>query len=129
MLNRKFTKSVVWFLALLGLFAVVIPVVLAANSYGPDIRFNKFYSLSFLETDIRIVTCWMTRIGFILIVIYVLLAGIRMATAGANATKFSEAGKAFKNVLIGGLVILGAGVIIATIANLLGVRIIWPGIC
>lgn len=64
--------------------------------------------------------CWLLRvIGFVL-VIFIILAGLRFMAAQSNSNKFTSAVTNFRNVLIGTLVILGVYVIIATIANAVG---------
>lgn len=65
--------------------------------------------------------CWLLRvIGFVL-VIFIILAGLRFMAAQSNPEKFKNASTNMRNVLIGTLVILGVYVIIATIANAVGI--------
>ncbi len=52
-----------------------------------------------------------------------------MISSGSSPERFAKGGKAFEYALIGGLVILGTGVIISTIAYALGVRFVIPIIC
>jgi len=99
---------------------------------GPQgIEFNKpfLHQYDGILGFLSFVACWLTRVGFILLIIFILLAGIKMATASSNATRFSEAAQAFRNVLIGGLVVLGTGVIIATLAYVVGVPYPIPIFC
>jgi len=65
--------------------------------------------------------CWLTRIAGVLMVIALVLVGLRMMAARGNSTKFADALKNFQHVLIGILVIFGVYVIIATVANMVGV--------
>jgi len=103
---------------------------LTNNVLAARIGFDNPITFESLENYIDFVFCWMTRTGFLLIVIFIIWAGIRMLSSGSSPEKFSQAGKAFQYVLIGGLVILGAGVIINTIAYaLLNVSFIIPVMC
>lgn len=119
---------------MLKYFTILIFLVLLVFLFIPQaqaglIKFDRPVTLEGVEDDIGFITCWIGRIGFMLIIIYVIWAGLRMITAGASAEKFSKAGKAFQYVLIGGLVILGTSVIIDTIAYTLGVSFITPIFC
>ena len=53
-----------------------------------------------------------------LMVIYIVISGIKMATAGGDIAKFQDAKKSLLWGLIGSLVVLGVYVIINTIKNL-----------
>lgn len=103
---------------------------LANNVFAARIGFDNPITFTSLEETMDFVFCWITRTGFLLIIIFIIWSGIRMLSSGSSPEKFSQAGKAFRSVLIGGLVILGAGVIINTIAYaLLNVSFIIPVMC
>ena len=55
--------------------------------------------------------------GAVLAIIAVVISGIMFMRAGAEPTKITNAKTLFRNVLLGALIILGVGVIINTIAN------------
>jgi hypothetical protein len=57
-------------------------------------------------------------VGMALIVIYIVLAGIKIATAGGDMTRYQEGKDGLKWGLIGAVVILGVYVIINTIKNI-----------
>lgn len=65
-------------------------------------------------------SCWLTRVAFTLTVIFVILAGFKFMAAQGNQTKYGEAVKNFQTVLWGVLVIYGVYVIIATVAQVVG---------
>ncbi len=65
--------------------------------------------------------CWLTRIVVAVMVIFIILAGFRFMYARGNPTAFEGAKKNFNHLLIGLLVIMGVYVIIATVANAVGV--------
>lgn len=67
--------------------------------------------------------CWLWSISIVLIVIFVIISGLRFMYAGANPTKFADAQKNFKYVILGAIVVMGTFVIIATIAYNIGVDI------
>jgi len=68
-----------------------------------------------IEDLIEGVARWLMRVGGVILIIFIVYIGIKMMTAGSDANKFSEAVSSLKYVLIGGLVILGVGVILATL--------------
>lgn len=61
---------------------------------------------------------FLTSAGVLLAIIAVIVSGIMYMRAGAEPTKIKDAQTWFKNVLIGALIVLGVGVIINTIANI-----------
>lgn len=66
-------------------------------------------------------SCWLTRVAFILTTIFVIFVGLKFMAAQGNQTKYGEAVTSFKHVVWGVLVIFGVYVIIATVANAVGV--------
>ena len=64
--------------------------------------------------------CWLSSIAGAVMVIFIIIAGIRFMFAGGSSEKVDEAKKNLRWVLIGVLVILGANVIINTIAAAVG---------
>lgn len=65
--------------------------------------------------------CWLARIGTLLPVIFIILAAFKFMTAGGEPKKYQDAKNNFKTVLLGILVIYGVYVIIATVANAVGI--------
>lgn len=61
---------------------------------------------------------FLTSAGVLLAIIGVIVSGIMYMRAGAEPTKITNAQTWFKNVLIGALIVLGVGVIMNTIANI-----------
>lgn len=70
---------------------------------------------------ITALACWMLRIATLLMVIFLILAGMRFMSAGSDPTKQTNAKKNFGFVIVGILVIIGTYVIIATVAGAVGV--------
>ena len=64
--------------------------------------------------------CWLSSIVSAVIVIFIVIAGIRYMAAGGDPEKVNDAKKNFRWLLIGILVILGANVIISSIAAAVG---------
>lgn len=62
---------------------------------------------------------FLTSIGVLLAMIAVIVSGIIYMKAGADPTKITNAKTWFKNVLIGALIVLGVGMIINTLANVI----------
>lgn len=86
-------------------------------------------TIQVLEQVINNLVCWIYRVAFALIVIFIVLTGIRYLASGGNPTKITAVHQSFKWVIIGSAVILGVGVIIATITAALGLPFIAPVIC
>jgi len=86
-------------------------------------------SIRGLENLIQGLVCWVYRIAFLLIILFITWTGIKYLMYSGNSGKITEANKSFQNVVIGAIIILGVGVIVSTIANLLGVPLPFPGIC
>ncbi len=61
----------------------------------------------------------LSYIASVAMVVFIILAGLKWLTAGANSTKQEEAKKMFRTAIIGSLIILGVGVIIWTIQAIL----------
>ncbi|MEX2052845.1 MAG: pilin [Candidatus Paceibacterota bacterium] len=64
--------------------------------------------------------CWLIRVATLVMIIFIILAGFKFMTAQGDPAKLTGAKKNFKHVLIGMVVIMGAYVIIATVANAVG---------
>lgn len=67
--------------------------------------------------------CWLWSVSMFLLVIAIIWVGVRMMTSQANATAFTSAKTSFGHVIVGAIVIMGAYVIIATVAGAVGVDI------
>ena len=65
-------------------------------------------------------SCWLTRVAFVLTGIFVIWVGLKVMAAQGNQTKYGEAVTSFKHTLLGILVIYGVYVIIATVAHAVG---------
>src|SRR3989344_3129443 len=74
-------------------------------------------TLAGLGSLIAIVGSFLTNIGVLLAIIAVIVSGIMYMKAGDKEANITKAKSWFKNVLIGALIVLGVGVIINTIAN------------
>lgn len=64
--------------------------------------------------------CWFSRVAVAVMVIFIILAGLHFMNARGNPVAYEMAKKNFGQVLIGLLVIIGVYVIIATVANAVG---------
>lgn len=76
-----------------------------------------------LERMLNNFVCWINRVAFLLIIIFIIWTGIKYFWASGNPTEATAVHQAFKYVIIGAAVILGVGFIIATISALLGVDV------
>lgn len=82
---------------------------------GEDLAIQDVFNI------INGLACWLTRVAGAIMVIFIILAGLRFMNARGDPTAFTAAKKNFNHVLIGLLVIMGVYVIIATVANAVGV--------
>ena len=87
-----------------------------SNFPGEDLEAND------VITIVVGLSCWLTRVASILTFIFVIIAGFKFMAAQGNAAKYGEAVKSFQMVLWGILVIYGVYVIIATVANAVGIE-------
>ncbi|MBI2676368.1 MAG: hypothetical protein HYX21_00225 [Candidatus Yanofskybacteria bacterium] len=80
--------------------------------------------LSFQDVNQIVIglACWLARTASLLAAIFVIWAGLKFVTAGGDPKKYQSAKDNFKAVLLGILVIYGVYVIIATVANAVGIR-------
>src|SRR3989344_2342530 len=67
--------------------------------------------------------CWLWSVAMILIIIALILVGLRMMNARGKPEEFSKAKINFLHIIVGALVIMGVYVIIATVANAVGVDV------
>lgn len=74
-------------------------------------------TLAEIGTLIARVGSFFTTIGVLFAIIAVVVSGIMYMRAGSDTTKITNAKTWFRNALIGALIVLGVGVIINTIAN------------
>ena len=66
----------------------------------------------------RIIGSFLTTVGALLAFIIVIISGIIYMRAGSDTTKITNSQTWFRNALIGGLIVLGANMIINTLANI-----------
>ena len=74
-------------------------------------------TLSELGILIARVGSFLTTVGVLFAIIGIVVSGIMYMRAGADPTKITNAKTWFRNALIGALIVLGVGVIMNTIAN------------
>ncbi len=74
-------------------------------------------TLAEIGSIIAIIGSFLINIGVLLAIIAVIVSGIMYMRAGADPNKITAAKSWFKNALIGALIVIGVGVIINTIAN------------
>jgi len=75
------------------------------------------FTLAELGSLIAIVGSFLTNIAVLFAIIAIIISGIMYMRAGADTTKIANAQAWLWNSLIGALIVLGVGVIINTIAN------------
>ncbi len=67
--------------------------------------------------------CWLWSIAIVLLIIFIVLAGLRFMYAGDDPSKFTSAKTNFKYVILGAIVVMGTFVIISTVAYNIGANI------
>ncbi len=76
-------------------------------------------TLAELADLIAIVGSFFTSVGVLLAFIAIIWSGLVYMRSGSDQTKITNAKTWFKNALIGALIVLGVGLIINTIANVI----------
>lgn len=94
------------------MFLNIFFTILADLPAGQPITFDEIDSL------IGQVAQFMIVVSVLIAVIMIIWSGITYMSAGANATKVTEAQTRLKNSVIGAAIVLGVGVIINTIAGI-----------
>ncbi|TSC90278.1 MAG: hypothetical protein G01um10142_450 [Parcubacteria group bacterium Gr01-1014_2] len=78
---------------------------------------GRGFTLAELGSLIAIVGSFLTNIAVLFAIIAIVVSGIMYMRAGSDTTKITNAQTWLRNALIGALIVLGVGVIINTIAN------------
>ncbi|MEK7579795.1 MAG: hypothetical protein AAB469_01215 [Patescibacteria group bacterium] len=91
-----------------------------AQTGSDDFLGVKDFTVQRIANIITGFACWLIGIVLVIMVIFLIWAGMRYFLAIGNETKVAEATKNLTWTLVGILVILGTNVIIATVANALG---------
>jgi len=114
----------IWLLPLVVVLLISGSLVFAQEVRYEDDPFQDVYTDSNGDLDAEGVIRIFERlaqfaivVGMALMVIYIVISGMKMATAGGDVTKFQEAKKSLFWGLIGALVIMGVYVIINTIKS------------
>lgn len=109
-------------------FIILMAVIFMAWAFGAQAEVNPLGDFPGRDFDfvdiIDIMTglaCWLGRIASMGALIFVILAGLRFTAARGDPKAFTDAVTNFKRVLWGVLVIYGVYVIIATVANAVGI--------
>lgn len=122
MITKTFSRNLLVVIFLVAVFGLHFlgPAVLGANGTerlpGEDLTIQDVFAI------INGLACWLTRVASAIMVIFVVLAGLRFMAARGNPTAYQAAVKNLGHVLIGILVIFAVYVIIATVANAVGVK-------
>lgn len=108
-------------------FLILIAVIFIAWAWGVQAA-NPLGDFPGQDLDfadlISIMTglaCWLGRVATVGVLIFVILAGLRFMAVRGDPKAFTDAVTNFKRVLLGILVIYGVYVIIATVANAVGI--------
>lgn len=96
-------------LNLLKIAQIIIPTIPVPNQRG--------LTLAELGSLIAIVGSFLTNVAVLFAIIAIIVSGIMYMRAGADTTKIKEAQTWLKNAMLGALIVLGVGMIINTIAN------------
>lgn len=106
-----------------GALAVSVLVLAGAANFAlADLPTGIAITQQEIENMIATIADFILVAGVILAVIFIVLAGIKYMYAGSDATKVKDAQTMLKNGIIGAAIVMGVGVIIQTIAALIGRR-------
>ena len=116
MTRAKFVTTLLLItVAFLPIFNFVLAAAGTESLPGEDLAIQDVFAI------INGLACWFSRVAVLLMVIFIILAGIRFMAARGDPKAYETAKKNFVQVLIGLLVIMGVYIIIATVANAVGV--------
>ncbi len=105
----------------MGVLAVAVLILIGAANFAlADLPTGQPITQSEIEDMIATVANFLLIAGVILAVIFIVIAGIKYMYAGSDSTKVGEAQTMLKNGIIGAAIVMGVGVIIQTIAALIG---------
>jgi len=122
-------KKIYIFIIFLAFISFIMPHHVFALEGGQQDFPGADLTIQKLENMLRGLACWIYRIAFFLIIIFILVVGIRYLTSSGSPEKITTVNQSFKWIVIGSAVILGVGTIIATIAWALGLPVITPLFC
>jgi hypothetical protein len=112
----KFVRQVP--LLLFGAYAVLVPVVRAQNTITNDgdsaSLFNPLQSQTIPEFLLKIIDVLLV-FALPLIILYIMYAGYLFVTAQGTPAKVSEARSALLWAVVGGVIVLGAKIIVGVI--------------
>mgnify|MGYP003394888467 CR=1 FL=1 len=94
----------------------VIAVSTAGSAYAADLPGVDLG----IQDVFKGLACWLMRVSGSVMIIFLVIVGIKFMNAKGDPTKYNAAKKELTYVLIGMVVILGAYVIIATVAKAVG---------
>jgi len=117
--NEVMTTKLAKAAALTG--ALLVPVLVFAQTLPTPTNpvGGTGWNLSTLQGWIMAVAQFLIAISVIIAVIFIIWGGVAYMTAGADEAKATAAKSRIKNGVIGAIVVMGVGVILATAASVL----------
>jgi|AntRauTorckE6833_2_1112554.scaffolds.fasta_scaffold00021_91 amino acid transporter len=107
--------------ASIALVAMCVPQPVQALSSGASVRLqNPLVTDTIQEFLLAVLRIFMI-VAIPIVILFIILAGFKFVTAQGNAEELQTAKRALMYALIGGLIILGAVVIVGIVTNLVGV--------
>ena len=118
--SRKF-RVLFWVMLFIFTFQIGGHAFAQGDPLGDAIGIDDF-KIQDLFRIISGIACWLVSFSILALVVFIVLAGIRFMTAGANREKALTARKNFMQVFIAALVLYGVYIIIISVANAVGVE-------
>ena len=120
-INKSFLRMA---LPVIVLAMLVMPMMVFAQVGPPDLPGDPTggevgIDLGDIETLIEQIGQFLITLGVLIAVVMIVVAGIRYMMAGGDPTKAADARKMLINGLIGAAIILGVGILLATVQDLL----------
>ncbi len=102
---------------ILGVLA--LPLIALADLPGPTVPVGGGgLTIGEVQSIIKLVAQFLIGVGVIIAVIFIIWGGITYMAAGANEELATKAKQRIYNGVIGAAVVLGVGVILQTVANI-----------
>lgn len=100
-----------------AMFALPLLALAQGPTVPPEIQTDPI-TLDKVLGWVRQIVTFLTAAGVLIAIIFIIWGGIQYMAAGGDETKAGEAKKRILNGVIGAAVVLGVGLILSTVANL-----------
>lgn len=116
--GRAMLKTTIW--GAIVIFGVDFIIVLLTSTFSGGINLSPIEDV--ITYVVLSIGNFLVGMSTVVMVVFIVISGVMMATAGDNQERFKSGRQMLRNVVLGSLVVLGAGVILNTIYALVVTR-------